>query len=470
MGPSSADRIVADLRTWIEQAPAGTRLPSSRQLSERYAASPVTVQKATRMLAGLGLVEARPGAGTFVLGARTPRPLDFSWQTAALRSAASRPQLPSAILREQAPAAIALHSGYPDRELLPERAVRAALTRAARTESALTRSAPAGFPELQSWFAAELSGASPAGVTPVTARDVVVVPGTQPALGTVLRALAGPGQAVLMESPTYWGAILAAAHVGLQAVPVAGDAEGPDPDDLARAFAQTGARMLYAQPSFANPTGIQWSPERRKQVLSVVREAGAFLIEDDWARDFGIDSPPAPLAAYDDSGHVIYLRSLTKSISPAVRVGAVIARGPVRERILADRAAESLYVSGALQAAALDVVLQPAWRAHLRGLSARLRERRDLLARSVEESIPHASCETLPRGGLNLWIRLPDEADAEQLELDCQRQGVMVAAGAQWFPAEPSGQFLRLNYAGPDPSRFPEAAEIIGRALSEQLG
>ena len=104
----------------------------------------------------------------------------------------------------------------------------------------------------------------------------------------------------------------------------------------------------------------------------MVREHGAFLVEDDWAHDFGITTHSVPVASLDDSGHVVYLRSLTKSVSPAIRIAAVIARGPARDRILADRGAESMYVSGVLQAAALDVVTQPGWQTHLRGLRQQL--------------------------------------------------------------------------------------------------
>lgn len=469
MNQSSADRIVADLRTWIRGAAPGAQVPSSRELAERYGASPVTVQKAMRVLVGLGLVESRPGAGSFVRGARTPRPLNFNWQTGALRAQPRVSVLPTA-MRDVAADMIGLHSGYPARELLPERAVRAALARAARGGAALSRSATTGVPELQAWFAGELGAVTPAGVTAPASRDVIVVPGSQSGLSSTFRALAGPGHPVVMESPTYWGAILAAAHAGVQMVPVASDAEGPDPDDVARAFTETGARVFYAQPNFANPTGAQWSPARRERVMAAVRKHGAFLIEDDWARDFGMDSESVPMAAYEDAGHVVYLRSLTKSVSPAVRVGAVIARGPVRERILADRAAESMYVSGVLQAAALEVVLQPAWRSHLRGLRRQLRERRDLLASSLAEHVPHATLDHLPQGGLNLWARLPDEVDLDQLVRDCANDGVHIAAGTEWFPAEPSGTFIRLNFAGPDPSHFPDAARVIGRAIAKQLG
>jgi DNA-binding transcriptional MocR family regulator len=155
-------------------------------------ASPVTVQRALRALAGQGLIESRPGVGTFVRAVRTARPADYGWQTAALRSPQTRIQSVSTALRSTPNDVIALHSGYPDRELLPDRLVRSALTRAARSDAALSRSPAAGAPELQAWFARELGAATPIGVTPPSASDVIVLPGSQSGLSSVFRALVPP--------------------------------------------------------------------------------------------------------------------------------------------------------------------------------------------------------------------------------------------------------------------------------------
>lgn len=469
MGNGSTDRIVEELRRWIATAPPGARVPSNRELTARFGASPLTVQKAMRALAGSGLVESRPGVGTFVRAARTARPVDYAWQTAALGAPHSRLLgLPSA-QRTPAPDAIALHAGYPDRELLPERLVRAAIARAARTDAAVTRSPVSGLPDLQAWFATELAQAAPTGVAPPSPRDVLILSGSQSGLSSLFRALVGPGQPLLIESPTYWGAILAAAQANVVLVPVASGADGPDLDDVERAFAQTRARAFYVQPTYANPTGAQWSAQRGRDVLEIARRRGAFLIEDDWAHDLAIDSDPQPIAALDDGGHVIYIRSLTKSVSPSLRVAAVIARGPARERILADRAAETMYVSGILQAAALDVVTQPAWRAHRRAVRELLRSRRDLLIAGLAEHAPRAQLELTPRGGLNLWLRLPDGTVVPELVRACESRGVIVADGAEWFPAEASAPHIRLNFAGPDPERYPDAARVVGEEIERHL-
>ncbi len=440
-------------------------MPSNRALTAQYAASPVTVQKAMRKLSALGLVESRPGVGTFVRTVRTVGQVDYGWQTAALGAPQSRASSLSSTQRTIAPDAIGLHSGYPAPELLPERLVRGALARATRSDAAMTRSPAGGLSELQAWFASELASSAPAGVTPASARDALITPGSQSGLSSVFRALVGTGQPLLIESPTYWGAILAAQQAGVILVPIPAGSGGPDPDEIARAFARTGARAIYAQPNFANPTGVQWPAETRIAVLETVRRHGAFLIEDDWAHDLAIDADPQPIAAYDDDGHVIYIRSLTKSVSPSLRVAVVIARGPARDRILADRAAESMYVSALLQAAALDVVSQPAWRNHLRGLRHQLRGRRDLLITNLREYAPSAHLATVPLGGVNLWVRLPDGIEVDEVVRECQLRGLTIAPGTEWFPAEPSGPFIRLNYASEATERYPTAARILGEVL-----
>ncbi|QEW03370.1 PLP-dependent aminotransferase family protein [Microbacterium lushaniae] len=465
MSDSSSERITAELRSWIAAAPPGAQLPSTRSLTRSHGASPVTVQKALHTLTRQGLIETRPGVGTFVSRPRATRPHDYSWQTAALGAPAARlPQ--STSLRQASPDVVGLHEGYPERDLLPHRMVRAALARAARGDVAVTRPPSSGVPELRAWFATELAAVTSAGLTAPTAKDVVVLPGSQSGLSTLFRSLVGARMPLLMESPTYWGAIGAAMQAGVEVVPVSSGAHGPDPGELDRALTETGARAFYAQPTYANPTGAQWSPSRADAVLRVIRAHGAFLIEDDWAHDFGISSTPSPLAARDDSGHVVYVRSLTKSVSPAIRVAGLIARGPAFERILADLQAHVLYVSGILQAAALDVVTQPGWRTHLRGVRQQLAARRDLLVEAVSTHLPSAHVEAVPAGGLNLWVQLPDDTDLPRLIRACEARGVAIAGGDDWFPAEPTGRFLRLNYSGPNPGAFPDAVRVIGECLA----
>ncbi|TAJ49118.1 MAG: PLP-dependent aminotransferase family protein [Herbiconiux sp.] len=478
---SSSEVIARELRAEIARLRAGSRLPGTRALTARFSASPVTVQRAVRMLVREGLVESRPGAGNFVRHAPTVLPADYGWQTAALGAIRSDGVFIGSTMQTPSVDSIALHSGYPSDELLPVRAVQSALARAARSRSALDRPPAAGLPELRSWFAQEVAEAATADVAAPTASDVLVMPGGQSALSSIFRSLARPGDTVLMESPGYWGAIAAARQAGLVVEPLpragavntAGAAtsspasgyDAVDPVVLAEAFERTRARLFYAMPHFANPTGASWSGERASALLDVVRQNDAFLIEDDWAHDFAIDAPARPLIGQDASGHVVYVRSLTKSVSPSVRIAAVIARGPAHARIQTDRVVDGLYVSGVLQTAAVEVVTAAGWQPHLRRMQEQLARRRDSLAALVDDLLPPGTLTTIPRGGLNLWLRLPVGVDSAGFVARCARDGLLISPGAEWFPAEPTGDYVRLNYSGPAPGRFDEAVRIMAANL-----
>lgn len=459
--------VERQLRAVIAHSSAGVRLPSTRALVERHSVSPLTVQRVVQRLVTEGLVQTRAGTGNFVaVRARAVR-ADYSWQTTALGAARTDPLMISSAMAPTPAGAIPLHYSYPMAELLPERLVRAAIGRAVRSPLGLDRAPVAGLVDLRTWFAT--SAAPPHRVAPAHPDDVVIMPGGQSALSSIFRALAAPGEAIVMESPTYWGAIAAAKQAGLRIVPVARGAEAPEAEDLDDAFATSGAKLFYAQPHFANPTGALWSAAARASILGVVRAHGAFLVEDDWAHEFGIDADVSTLFGDDPDGHVVYVRSLSKSVAPSMRVAAAIARGPARVRIQADRTVDDLYVSGLLQVAALDVLTNPGWPTHLRALRTALRLRRDELARQVVEHLGADALTSVPRGGLNLWVRLPDRTDVAQLVTRTREAGVLLAPGADWFPAEPPGAFVRLNYTGAPTDHFGPALATVSSTLSEMI-
>jgi DNA-binding transcriptional MocR family regulator len=462
---NAVDRVTQALRVAATGLAPGDRLPSVRDLMAREHASPVTVQRAIARLAGEGLVEPRPGRGTFLAAPVTAAPADrerapdLSWQSVALGPRAVDDAALQELLALPAAGAIPLSGGYLDPALQPLAAVGAALARAARRPGAWERGPVEGREDLRAWFAREAGGR-------LRAHDIVVCPGGQSAIATAFRALTAPGEAIVVESPTYVGAIVAARAAGLRIVPVASDAGGVRPDLLADALHRTGARVVYSQPAFANPHGATLAPDRRAAVLDAVAAAGAFLIEDDWARDLAIDAdPPPPLAADDRDGHVVYLRSLTKSAAPGLRVAAVGARGAAGARLRAVRIVDDLFVSGPLQEAALDLVSSPAWRRHLRRLRAALRERRDALAASVERRLPELRLTEPPGGGLHLWAALPDGIDDVALAAAAPARGVVVYPGRPWFPAEPPGPFLRLTFAAAPPDALDDGVRRLAETL-----
>jgi len=458
---SSIATLTTRLRDEVRGLATGDRLPSSRTLVERYKVSPVTVSRALGALTAEGLVVTRPGSGTFV----APRPQhaaeppDFDWQAVALGDRAIDPAGISATLPPPAEGVIPMGGGYLHPSLQPVKALAAAASRASRRAGAWDRPPVNGIPELRAWFAGSVGGE-------VTPADVLITSGGQGALSTALRALLPPGAPLLVESPTYPGTLALARAMGLKTVPVPVDGDGVRPDLLADIFAVTGARVFFTMPTYQNPTGAVMPAERRAQVLSVARAAGAFVIEDDYARHLGFGSAPPPLISQDRDGTVVHLTSLTKITTPSMRVGAVIARGPVAERLRTTQLVDLFFPSRVLQEITLELVGAPAWNRHLATVRAALRSRRDALATALARELPDVPA-TRPEGGMHMWLRLPPGIDDVQVVEAAARQQLMVNAGRPFYPAEPPGGRLRLSYAvAASEAELAEGARRLARALT----
>lgn len=457
---SSRQYVQAAVEQMVAEMAAGSQLPSYRELQQRYRLSPATVQRLLADLTRRGLVVTRPGSGTFVAERRaSPRPADVSWQTLAL---GSRPGLGADLERLVEPppsGAISLASGFIDEGLQPLGLLAAAASRAGRRPQGWNRLPLQGLPELRSHFAAEAAGLS--------AEHVLIAPGGQAALSAVFRHLCGPGDPVVMESPTYMGALAAARAAGLTVVPVPGDADGVLPDALADALARTRARLVYLQPRYANPSGSLLAPGRRGPVLAEAARAGAFVLEDDWMRDFdlGVASPP-PLISQDDDGHVIYLRSVSKPVAAGLRVAGLAARGPVLARLRRGRVSDDLFVAPILQQVALDVLTAPGWPRHMSAVRRVLRERRDALVLAISERLPECRLDLIPAGGLHLWLRLPDRCSDEEVTQAAAARGLLVTTGRASFPAEPPGSYLRLSYAAEEPPALRRGIDLLAEAIA----
>ncbi|WP_217254727.1 PLP-dependent aminotransferase family protein [Streptomyces sp. AC602_WCS936] len=450
---SSVADLANQLRSELDRYSPGGKLPSSRALVDRFRVSPVTVSRALAQLAAEGLVVTRPGAGAF---RARPRPGatsggDTSWQEVALSADGAADLVPRSVdasgvlvsLAAPPPGVVEFNGGYLHPSLQPERAMAAALSRAGRRPGAWGRPPMEGLPELREWFARGIGGA-------ITAAEVLVTSGGQSALTTALRALAPPGTAVLVESPTYPGMLAIARAAGLRPVPVPVDADGVRPALLADAFRATGARVFVCQPLFQNPTGAVLAPERRGEVLRIARAAGAFVVEDDFVRRLVHEDAgplPAPLAADDPDGVVVHVCSLTKATSPSFRVSALAARGPVLERLRAIQVVDTFFVPRPLQEAALELVGSPAWPRHLRAVSAELKARRDAMTSALRLHLPEISLTHIPSGGYHLWPRLPEGTDEAALTAAALRAGVAVTPGRPYFSAEPPAPHLRLSFA-----------------------
>ncbi|TMR31849.1 PLP-dependent aminotransferase family protein [Nonomuraea zeae] len=464
---SSSAGLATRMRAMIDRLAPGDRLPSSRELIRRYQVGPATVSQAIATLAAEGLVVTRPGSGTYVAARahRRATVADTAWQTVTLADRTVETRILTGAAGSPPAGTLMLDGGYLHRSLQPTQILAAALVRAARRHDAWDRAPASGLAALRSVFATMAGGG-------VSADDILVTAGGQSALSMAFRAIAAPGDPILMESPTYPGAIAAARAAGLRPVPVPMDTDGLQPDLLADAFAMTRARLLYCQPAHHNPTGTVLAPRRRQQIIEAARAAGAFVIEDDFARHLGHGMPvPPPLLADDRDGTVVYLTSLTKPAAPSLRIGAMVARGPVMERLRATRLVDDFFVTRPLQETALELLSSPAWERHVRSLAAALQERCGALAAAVTHELPHWTLTRIPTGGLHLWVRLPYGTDDAVIADAARQHGVAVSAGNRYFATELPAAYLRLGFAATaDRTELIEAARRLASAHEHAAG
>lgn len=449
---SAPQRVEQLLRERCAVGEVGQRLPSVRALMRELGASPVTVSRALQQLEAEGLLDAQPGAGTFIAAKKREQPrLDLAWQSVVLGAAPPAAAL-HALVSEVAPGSIQLASGYADVSLIPVKELSRAARSALNTGSGWDRAPLSGLPELRSWFARNV-GAD------YTSDDVLIVQGGQAAIHSVFRAVTKPGGSLLVESPTYVGAIEVARALGVELLPVPCDEHGVVPEFLERAFEQSRAVAFYCQPLHQNPTGGVLSQGRRAEVLEIARRHAAFVIEDDYARGLSFGTAPPTLAS-QAPGQVIYIRSLTKCTAPSLRVAAICGKGPVLERVAAARVLEDFFVPRLLQETAFGLVTSSGFERHLARVGRVLEERMQVLQAELAARLPAWRTVVQPKGGFHLWLELGSGASATELSRRAASMGVRVNAGSSWFPAEPIAQYVRISVAA---ATVPEIRQGVER-------
>jgi DNA-binding transcriptional MocR family regulator len=452
---TSAHPVERELRALVERSPPDTRLPSVRALVARHHASPVTVQRILDRLVREGRVVSRPGSGSFVASRVAVGRIDTAWQAPALGDAPWREGV-ARMFRPVAPGGLDLASGYPDAELEPAALLRQAFARAVKRPGVFGRMPAAGHDGLRAWFA-EASG------LPYSARNVLIAPGGQSALSTVIRALVRPGGTLVVESPTYFGVIGIARTAGLGLCPVPADEDGLRTDLLERALQEHRPQAIYVQPCWANPTGSVLSPARREELVSLARRYGVFVVEDDYARDLDLSARgPAPLASQAPDC-VVYLRTLTKVVAGSVRVCAVAAHGQVLDRLILASSVDHWFTSGVMQEAALELVQSRGWPAHLARLQATLLRRRDAAVERLRAvGLPPAS---VPSGSYNLWIPSPVPEDVLLPVLE--HLGVRLTPGSVYHAAEPPAPHLRVSLAGTDTAGLLDGIDRLAQGVAQ---
>jgi 2-aminoadipate transaminase len=304
--------------------------------------------------------------------------------------------------------------------------------------------------------------------SPVRASQVLITTGSQQALDLVARVLIDEGSRVLVETPTYLGAVQAFSQYEPSFEQLASDADGLIPELLSPARVR-GARLLYTQPNFQNPTGRRLPLERRRQLAQLALETGLLVVEDDPYGELVYEGGALPSIHSMAPEAVVYLGSFSKILAPGLRVGYLIAPDQLMVKLVQAKQASDLHTAGLTQRIAHHVFTEGFLEPHLRALRARYREQCAVMLASLALHMPSGVTWSRPQGGMFLWVTLPAQMSAIDLFDAAMQDGVAFVPGAAFYATEPQHNTLRLSFTTSTPAQIRRGIETLGRLVAAHL-
>jgi 2-aminoadipate transaminase len=304
--------------------------------------------------------------------------------------------------------------------------------------------------------------------------DLLVTNGSQQALDLMGKVFLNPGDTVLVETPTYLGALQAFNQYQATYAIVPMDEDGMRVDEVERVLAQRSARapikFIYALPNFQNPTGRSMSLERRRRLVELASHYGVPIVEDDPYGELRYEGAALPtLKSLDTEGLVIYLGTFSKILAPGFRLGWMLAGPEVMEVLMHGKQPSDLHTGMAQQMATYEVAKGGFVDQHVERIKDFYRERRDVMLRSIEEHFPADAHYTRPAGGLFVWAELPSDIDTRELLLEAIEEKVAFVPG-QGFHADGSGtNTMRLNFSNVPPEQLQAGVQRLGHAIQRRL-
>lgn len=452
--------IVDQIRSGFLQE--GTQLPSIRTLTKQLKVSLVTVAKAYKKLEEDGFVTSIQGKGSFVnperkkVVNRQPKVSPYNWQL-SIQDYLPRSQFSRF---HQVPEMIQLSSSMIDPRLFPNRFLEQEVQKIfVHNPRILSQYAEVqGDLELRHEMAAYLKR------TDITTDpdNILVTNGSQQGIGLIARTFIGPDDVVIMEAPTYPGAIDVFRGRGATVLTVPIDKDGMRIDILQSLCDKYKPKVIYTVPTFHNPTGVITTAKRRRQILDIAQSSNSIIIEDDpWNEIYFSKKPPVPIKSLDDSGHVIYLKGLSKTFAPGCRIGVLVASGSIFNRLLAAKANADLGSPLLTQKMILPFIKSEKSMEHIKKLRTALKLRRDLVLYLLSKYAPSEVSWYTPEGGLNLWISLPDWVDTNSILLEAQKKKVTFLPGSACYPVELENHHMRLSFSYMSEQELKEGVKVL---------
>lgn len=455
-----------------------TRLPATRQLAQALQVSRITVKNAYAELESEGLIGSREGSGTYVL---PPGPLpafqkseaDIAWplwqQDIQADEVAEDIFLAQTPPPARHPQPIAF-TGVGDPRQFPVKDFYRAMQMVMRRDGIAALEYGEfgqGYPPLRKTIAHILASQG----IQTQPDQILITSGSQQALALVCQLLLRPGDVILVENPTYNFALDLFRSLQLKIVGVPLDGQGMQVDKLETLLQQHHPKLLYTIPNFQNPTGACLSGARRRQLMALANRYNLPVLEDDFVGDLRYEGRAQPaIKALDPGGRVIYIGTFSKMLMPGLRVGFLVAEGPILGRLVNGKRVNDLTTSPLIQRTLEVYVTIGRYQAHVRHSCRVYRQRRDAMVAAIKRYLPAEVQVNPPQGGLFVWLRLPEHTSSLRLLPLAVAEGVVFAPGSRFFAQRSEGEgYLRLNFVTQTPEDIEEGVRRLGGALKRLM-
>lgn len=471
-------QIEAHLRKSILSGtlPPETRLPASRQLAHDLGVNRNTVENAYSALEADGLVFSRMGSGTYVLtvyplpvmqknNANLPWPL---WQTSLPKNIISNADMADEMLKAGGhPHPISFASGLSDARQFPVEEFRKVIQSVMRRDQidALEYGERKGYASLREGIARILTSQG----LQTHPENILITAGSQQAIFLASQVLLKPNDIIIVEDPTYPAAVQLFRALGFQIVGVPVDSQGMQVEKLEKLLQQYHPKLIYTVPNFHNPTGTCLSSARRRQLIMLADKYNLPILEDDFVGDLRYEGHAQPsLKSLDMGGQVIYVSTFSKMLMPGLRIGFIVADGPVNESLLNFKRLSDLATSTLIQRALDAYMTVGRYQTYLHRSSQVFRARRDAMVSAIKKYLPKNISFDVPKGGLFIWLQLPQSISTNELLPVACKEGMAFVPGNSFFIDGVSGEdWLRLNFASQPIDDIEEGIKRLGRALQQ---
>jgi DNA-binding transcriptional MocR family regulator len=304
--------------------------------------------------------------------------------------------------------------------------------------------------------------------------DVLVTTGSQQALDLISRIFIDPGDVVLVEAPSYVGALGTFAQYEASVVHVEMDQNGLIPEALRQAiktlrYQGRRIKFLYLIPNYQNPAGVLLPADRRTEILDICRTEKIFIVEDNPYGLLGFDRPSPNAMRAEDSENVIYLGSFSKTIVPGFRIGWALVPQSLKEKLVIASESSILCPSNFSQMAIASYLANQPWREQIASFCALYKVRRDAMLSALDAYFPKAATWTKPAGGFYVWVTLPPEIDTKAMVPRAIAAKVAYVPGTAFFADGFGSWSLRLSYCYPTPERITQGVMALSKVVEQEM-